>query len=466
MEVPITWIRYIRDFLNQSSANIGNHWVEIQALEGATNRALSKVPTSNSTFNASYPITRITDWDLNSANYAGASFFGNVWVQVDLLAVYPIDTVKVWHYFADSRTYYKTKTQVSKDGIKWYDIFDSGVSWVYVETSWGKISTITYNEVVEVWTVRVLVVAWWWAGGMDMWGGGWWGWVISTTTTLPLWSNIIKVWSGWIWAPSAWTLWQPTAHQYTKPATNWEHSSIAGLYAIWWGYGGSSYALYTPWIRWGSGGSWWGASWYNNGAILYQWGRGSVWQGNIWWDTTAQYRSWWGWWAWGAWVSSPNLPHWGAWLLDDILWTNYYWGGWGWGAWYTIGWGNWGIWWGWGWAVLTTTWWAWLNNWSAWGWWTTSAQTNTPWWNWWANTGWWGWWGSHYNSNNKGWDWGAWIVVISYATDWSDWIWIKSTGWIVTTVWTQTVHTFLSNWTFNAVSATSKPILWGLFLIF
>ena len=139
----ISGIRYIRDHMNGSTANVGNHWVEIQALEvtSGTNRALSSNGATISGSvpeNTSYPYSRIIDGSTNSSVYAATSINEHVYVTIDLGAVYDIETLKVWHYNLDSRTYYETKTEVSMDGITWFVMYDSAVSGTYTETSAGK----------------------------------------------------------------------------------------------------------------------------------------------------------------------------------------------------------------------------------------------------------------------------------------------------------------------------------------
>ena len=141
----INKVRYIRDFAAGSSENKSSHWLEIQALEGATNRALDRPVTCNSGLTTN--IARVTDGiSSNSEMYFDATPSAvhpvGAYVTVDLGALYSIDTIKVWHYHADSRTYWGTKTQVSADGIIWRTIFDSDVSGTYVETSAGKTITV------------------------------------------------------------------------------------------------------------------------------------------------------------------------------------------------------------------------------------------------------------------------------------------------------------------------------------
>jgi RHS repeat-associated protein len=85
-------------------------------------------------------LARVTDGDLASDNYVGlVSTDGQpVYVTIDLGGVKELSGVIVWHYFADGRTYHKTKTQLSEDGSNWVTIFDSAVSGEYAETPSGK----------------------------------------------------------------------------------------------------------------------------------------------------------------------------------------------------------------------------------------------------------------------------------------------------------------------------------------
>lgn len=118
-------VRYIRDWLNGSNKNTGNHWVEIQAIDkNGTNVALGK--TDN----------LITDGSTESSPYYSLSS-GLKNVVVDLGAVYDIDKLKIWHYWSDKRVYNNTKTEISVDGVNWEVVFDSELSGTYAESSAG-----------------------------------------------------------------------------------------------------------------------------------------------------------------------------------------------------------------------------------------------------------------------------------------------------------------------------------------
>lgn len=134
-------VRYIRDWLNGSNINVGNHWVEIQALDTAgTNIALSKTVTASAALNGG-TLAGVVDGVTTSSPYLAIDV-PPAWVKVDLGAVYDIATVKVWHYYADARTYFNSKTEGSVDGVTWFTIFDSAVSGTYAESSSGKTTAL------------------------------------------------------------------------------------------------------------------------------------------------------------------------------------------------------------------------------------------------------------------------------------------------------------------------------------
>jgi phage minor structural protein len=139
-------VRYIRDWMNGNSVNTGNHWVEIQAWSGGTNRALNK-PTTGS--GGSTGIERVTDGDTATHNYySGGS--GLDYVRIDLGAIYDdIDYIQVYHYNADGRKYHETKLEVSEDGVNWTVLFDSAKSGEYNETSNGKTVPVNVHETIS-----------------------------------------------------------------------------------------------------------------------------------------------------------------------------------------------------------------------------------------------------------------------------------------------------------------------------
>jgi hypothetical protein len=132
-------IRYIRDWVNGSTANTGNHWTEIEAVDHqGINIALGKPATS----------TILTDGVTASSPYysTGIAGTGGNYVEIDLEELYDIQYVRVRHYYADGRTYHNTKTEVSSDGANWFAIFDSAYDGEYPETPEGKEHYVFFNE--------------------------------------------------------------------------------------------------------------------------------------------------------------------------------------------------------------------------------------------------------------------------------------------------------------------------------
>ena len=136
---PPTTVRYIRDFINRSNRNWGNHWLEIEAIERTTWDNVAEWKSVISNLPARYdtrPFSRITDGSKVSSEYAEGLPYRKVWVMIDLEDQYQLDMVKVWHYYydwSDGRSYYDTKTEVSSDGIHWYILHDSEINGTYVE---------------------------------------------------------------------------------------------------------------------------------------------------------------------------------------------------------------------------------------------------------------------------------------------------------------------------------------------
>lgn len=152
-----TGIRYIRDWLNGSTANTGNHWILIDAWGAGTNWADGVV------FPQVQVTTPASSWGTHSETGANPPFFNTLrlivnqqtdashylWtdeglqnVMIDLGQLRDIEFLKVWHYYHGTRAYHNTKTEVSKDGIDWFTIFDSTIDGAYTETSSGRTSLV------------------------------------------------------------------------------------------------------------------------------------------------------------------------------------------------------------------------------------------------------------------------------------------------------------------------------------
>lgn len=135
-------VRYIRDWLNGNTVNANNYWNEIECWAGMTNRCQGIMPTiSSGTLTNGANIT-----NGNHADYAYEASGNGVakYVQIDLGQVFTdIDTLKIFHYYADGRTFHGTKTEISTDGTNWTTIFASTTATEYAETSAGKTYTPT-----------------------------------------------------------------------------------------------------------------------------------------------------------------------------------------------------------------------------------------------------------------------------------------------------------------------------------
>ena len=137
-----------------------------------TNLALGKTPTGGNTLtNSSYATDGVSG---NSNNYTGLNA-GLQWMQLDLGAAYNLSSVKLWHYYADGRTYNDVIVMLSNTAD-----FSSGVTRVfnndtnnssglgagtdaaYAETSSGK--TISFSPIsaryVRLYTNGSLVNTW------------------------------------------------------------------------------------------------------------------------------------------------------------------------------------------------------------------------------------------------------------------------------------------------------------------
>ncbi|WP_346889947.1 hypothetical protein [Clostridium sp. UBA1056] len=136
--------RYIRDWLNGSTANTSNHWVELKVMAGDTNIAKGLVPTGSVVLsNPAY----LTDDDTKADKYVSCASGNWQYVQLDLGSIRSdIDMLKIWHYYSDGRIY-KHKLQVSSDGVTWIDLFNSEVSGGYKETANGRTHIINETSI-------------------------------------------------------------------------------------------------------------------------------------------------------------------------------------------------------------------------------------------------------------------------------------------------------------------------------
>lgn len=136
----VTSFRYIRDWLNGNTTNSRNRWVELQVIVGEKNIALGLQPKSN---NVITNPGAFTDGVVDNNNYTSVPSGTWEYLELDLGSEIDIDVIKTWHYFSDRRSY-KHKLTVSRNGIEWYELFNSEKHGEYKETESGR--TYVINE--------------------------------------------------------------------------------------------------------------------------------------------------------------------------------------------------------------------------------------------------------------------------------------------------------------------------------
>ena len=97
----------------------------------------SGVAKPNIAKGSSSPNSLLTDGVVTSNPWYGSGA-GLQSVTVNLGTTQEVSAIKVWHYYADGRTYNATRTEVSTDNTNWTTVFDSSVSGTYAETASGK----------------------------------------------------------------------------------------------------------------------------------------------------------------------------------------------------------------------------------------------------------------------------------------------------------------------------------------
>lgn len=148
--------RYIRDFTNgwidkNGTTGTDNRFNEIVVTrKDGTNVAQGKPVTSNGTNNPSYPLSRVTNGNINDTAIPTIAAGSECMVQVDLGAVYSdIASVKIYHDFNNEKMFYGTRTYVSIDGVSWINIFDSSIHGRYKETNAGHRISMLKTEIAS-----------------------------------------------------------------------------------------------------------------------------------------------------------------------------------------------------------------------------------------------------------------------------------------------------------------------------
>ena len=124
-------VRYVKDCIKGSDVNIWNHWVEFQIIKDGVNLAFGKTPNGVTEINVEKPISRMTDGDITTENYADTDYSTTateakeVCATIDVGGIQNIDEIAVWHYYGDERSYNNHSLYVSPDNSNWITIINN-----------------------------------------------------------------------------------------------------------------------------------------------------------------------------------------------------------------------------------------------------------------------------------------------------------------------------------------------------
>lgn len=137
-------VRYIRDWLFSNDKDTQNRFVECKVFTAdGKNASKGLIPK---TFNAQQKeVTGVSSLSRYTDEIVDAAYIYNenvVMLQLDLGRIFSdIETVQIYHYFADSRKN-RSKLEISSDGINWISVFDSDIDGKYAESAQGYIHHI------------------------------------------------------------------------------------------------------------------------------------------------------------------------------------------------------------------------------------------------------------------------------------------------------------------------------------
>ena len=146
-------IRYVRNYCGGSTVNSSAVWTELKVFRQGTNIAFGIIPTSNVAVTGTK--SWVTDNDISNSNNYVSYPSGTRYIQIDLGQVYTdLDSIIVWHWHFDGRTFQDVITQVSEDGTNWITLFNSEIDGRYAEVAEGKTSIIPSVGLLPEKTVR------------------------------------------------------------------------------------------------------------------------------------------------------------------------------------------------------------------------------------------------------------------------------------------------------------------------
>ena len=162
--------RYVRLWTNGNTVNSQNNYVEVEVW-GSRPMPVYKNLSQNTLLTASAAIvgsSRVTDGVTTSgaSDFAYINTAGPQWIQINLGQSYNMDKIKLWHYYADGRTYkdviaqvsnvpdFSTKTTVFNNDTNNSALQGTGGDAEYVELSSGKEISFspTNARYVRLWT--------------------------------------------------------------------------------------------------------------------------------------------------------------------------------------------------------------------------------------------------------------------------------------------------------------------------
>jgi phage minor structural protein len=139
-------IRYVKDTINGSTANAGNAWVEVQAVR--LNGDIKTAEGDPANINSNIPeierdgvLDYASDGNYSDSNAMFADHAGGEPQYVDVYLLSgndDYDYLKIWHYYADGRTYHDQLVEVSSDRSTWYTVFDAAREGEQAETAEGQ----------------------------------------------------------------------------------------------------------------------------------------------------------------------------------------------------------------------------------------------------------------------------------------------------------------------------------------
>jgi len=137
-------IGYNRDLSSRERELVSNYLLKKWGMDYnvALMKPVSYSPSSGWAVNNPWNVTDGSTW---TDSWFGLSGAGTV--TIDLLKIYQVNRVDIFHYWNDGRTYYYNTVETSPDGVTWTTRFDSEVNGRYAETYEGKTITFTVAPV-------------------------------------------------------------------------------------------------------------------------------------------------------------------------------------------------------------------------------------------------------------------------------------------------------------------------------